>query len=100
MHMHFFLSSCAKEKDFFEVQKVIFQPYSTLHPEFTPMGEGPYGPSVCHENKKILLKLLPPLTLVCIYINKRKNAFSIFLKLIYLRGGALKGVHKKMKDDL
>ena len=41
---------------------------------------------------------MPPLTLVCIYINKRKNAFSNFLRLIYLPGrGPEGGTRKKWK---
>ena len=53
---------------------------------------------VCHENQTKKLKLLPPITLLCIYINKRKNTFSIFLRLIYVP--YWRGYTKKMKNGL
>ena len=48
--------------------------------------------------QKIIFKLWPALTLVCIYINNGKNVFSNFLRLIYLAGkGPRRGYPKKRK---
>ena len=59
--MHFFIF-LSKRKRFLLGAKSKFSILNLLE----AMDEGPYGPSVCHENKKIFLKLLPLLTLVCI----------------------------------